>query len=366
MVASKAGTEGALLRGVLLHPDEDTHRLVYADWLEENGRAERAEFVRVQCALERCAGDDPQRFALAQRERELYPKVYGETRADLPKAQRDHTDLVFRRGFVDEVRATAINFEKCANGLSRRQPVRLAELNRIDAGRLAAFPGLARVSGLGLSNTRAAELEVLFASPHLVRLNELRVYWAHDCSAARFLKLLGAPAFAGLTELTVCGLEGNGWVERFVRSPLCAPLTGLNLSSHFTASDVPALASSPHLSRLKSLTLTNYTQAGAGILPALAASPQMSSVTNLTIDAGAIPEADVEALAASRYFGNLTDLSLGWAGLTPSGWEKLLRAPRLSRLTRVHVHGWEYDVPVSMGLQRMANTKGIAWVWVPR
>ena len=31
---------------------DDTPRLVYADWLEDDGDADRAEFIRVQCELE--------------------------------------------------------------------------------------------------------------------------------------------------------------------------------------------------------------------------------------------------------------------------------------------------------------------------
>lgn len=38
-----------LLRGVLTHPADDLRRLVLADWLDENGQGDRAEFVRVQC-----------------------------------------------------------------------------------------------------------------------------------------------------------------------------------------------------------------------------------------------------------------------------------------------------------------------------
>jgi len=40
----------ALLRTVLGHPDDDTPRLIYADFLDENGQPERAEFVRSQCS----------------------------------------------------------------------------------------------------------------------------------------------------------------------------------------------------------------------------------------------------------------------------------------------------------------------------
>jgi len=41
----------ALYAAILAHPDDDGPRLVYADWLEEHGEQERAEFIRVQCEL---------------------------------------------------------------------------------------------------------------------------------------------------------------------------------------------------------------------------------------------------------------------------------------------------------------------------
>lgn len=45
---------------IVAEPDEDTHRLVFADWLEENGEAERAEFIRDQCKTDcpDCGGRD--------------------------------------------------------------------------------------------------------------------------------------------------------------------------------------------------------------------------------------------------------------------------------------------------------------------
>lgn len=46
-------TELSLLAGICAEPLEDTPRLVYADWLDEHGRYERAEFIRVQCELAR-------------------------------------------------------------------------------------------------------------------------------------------------------------------------------------------------------------------------------------------------------------------------------------------------------------------------
>ena len=63
--------EKGFLDAILREPGEPTHRLVYADWLEEQGDAERAEFVRAQCALARL-DDDDRRPALEQSERDLW------------------------------------------------------------------------------------------------------------------------------------------------------------------------------------------------------------------------------------------------------------------------------------------------------
>lgn len=38
----------ALLDGILAHPEQDVRRLIYADWLQEHGQEDRAEFIRVQ------------------------------------------------------------------------------------------------------------------------------------------------------------------------------------------------------------------------------------------------------------------------------------------------------------------------------
>jgi uncharacterized protein (TIGR02996 family) len=54
MATSGAGgaTDGdLLLRAICENPAEDAPRLVYADWLDENGQPERAEFIRVQIEL---------------------------------------------------------------------------------------------------------------------------------------------------------------------------------------------------------------------------------------------------------------------------------------------------------------------------
>lgn len=41
----------AMLLAIQADPGDDTPRLAFADWLQENGEPERAEFIRVQCEL---------------------------------------------------------------------------------------------------------------------------------------------------------------------------------------------------------------------------------------------------------------------------------------------------------------------------
>src|SRR5262249_1690047 len=57
-------TGKAILADIIANPEDDTPRLVYADWLEENGKETRAEFIRVQLALAKKrlpAGPTPRR-----------------------------------------------------------------------------------------------------------------------------------------------------------------------------------------------------------------------------------------------------------------------------------------------------------------
>jgi uncharacterized protein (TIGR02996 family) len=56
----------ALIAAIRAAPDDDAPRLVYADWLDEHGQPERAEFIRVQCELARRDAPD-----LRSREAEL-------------------------------------------------------------------------------------------------------------------------------------------------------------------------------------------------------------------------------------------------------------------------------------------------------
>jgi uncharacterized protein (TIGR02996 family) len=63
--------EAAFLHSIAEHGDDNTGRLVFADWLDERGESPRAEFVRVQCELATGGLAPGRRHALRVREREL-------------------------------------------------------------------------------------------------------------------------------------------------------------------------------------------------------------------------------------------------------------------------------------------------------
>jgi uncharacterized protein (TIGR02996 family) len=63
--------EAAFLRTIAEEGDDNTSRLVFADWLEEHDEGPRAEFIRVQCELTSAKLSEKRRHELRLREREL-------------------------------------------------------------------------------------------------------------------------------------------------------------------------------------------------------------------------------------------------------------------------------------------------------
>ncbi|HVL11075.1 MAG TPA: TIGR02996 domain-containing protein [Gemmata sp.] len=172
-------TDGdALFAAVLAEPDEDTPRLVYADWLEENDRPTRAEFIRVQVAAARA----PTREVLAS-EKTLLAKHEEEWLAPLkvPGGPLEGgAGAQFRRGFVEVVWLSARAFLDRAAGLFAQAPVRELRVTRAtpeDFRRLMGSPRLGRLRGLDLSDRRLGDAAVaeLVRSQFSASLRELRL-----------------------------------------------------------------------------------------------------------------------------------------------------------------------------------------------
>jgi uncharacterized protein (TIGR02996 family) len=80
------------LAAIRAAPDDDAPRLIYADWLDEHGEPERAEFIRVQCELAR--RESP---GLKMRETDLLAKNHDAIAG--PLKSRD-IRFRFHRGFA--------------------------------------------------------------------------------------------------------------------------------------------------------------------------------------------------------------------------------------------------------------------------
>jgi uncharacterized protein (TIGR02996 family) len=90
----------ALLRAVCENPDDDTPRLVFADWLQEYGDEARAEFIRLQIQLARGTFRWSEKVRLDRRERELIRLHRPRWARDIPGAEH----VQFIRGFAEYVR----------------------------------------------------------------------------------------------------------------------------------------------------------------------------------------------------------------------------------------------------------------------
>src|SRR5262245_11285594 len=108
---STSATETGLLAAIAERPADDFPRQVYADWLDDQGRGERAELIRLQLALAR----DPSLVEERRREQQLLAKHGMQwVQEELPgwglrltcdwitreEAQRGQRLAAFRRGLV--------------------------------------------------------------------------------------------------------------------------------------------------------------------------------------------------------------------------------------------------------------------------
>jgi|SRR5579883_180539 len=185
--------ESALLAAIIAHADEDTPRLIYADWLEEHEAPIQAEFIRLQCRLASCSAADPNYPDLLERYAEVvarFQPLAKYTVPELPPGFKFYNDLThdhenFRRGFLHTVHGSWVDgnwvpsdeqVEQIHTGLSQlittttARQLSLINTNREHLTRILTAPGIDAITGLDLhlayQNEEAAELlAVLAASP---------------------------------------------------------------------------------------------------------------------------------------------------------------------------------------------------------
>jgi uncharacterized protein (TIGR02996 family) len=253
-------TNEALLAAVIAAPEDDTPRLVYADWFEENDQPERAEFIRVQVERARLPLDDPRHGPLVARELRLLAEYGKEWAAGIPTL-----DVVrFRRGFVECVAADGVALTDHAEELFRRHPIRelrVCGMERVGGAALAARPELARVEHLRIDDFRGApnlieETQTLLRSEHWRVVTGLTLITTFGPDPLR--EVMRHPGFSGLRALHINGIRADDFaavVAEFPDVPLesCWINPGHMGICSFSGAGFRRLAESPHWPRLREL-----------------------------------------------------------------------------------------------------------------
>jgi uncharacterized protein (TIGR02996 family) len=159
----------ALFRAVCEYPADDTPRLVYADWLDENGQPERAEFIRLQCEDREYCRRFPDLDAARTRASDLLREHGLRWELELPLLRGVSWGSFFVRGFIDAAWVTtATALVAVADELFAAAPIRHLTLDRVSPGPFSKFlgrPYAARLSSLRYvhGHMGAADRELLQA-----------------------------------------------------------------------------------------------------------------------------------------------------------------------------------------------------------
>ena len=160
----------AFLAAIVANPDDDTLRLVAADFLEENGDANRAAFIRLQIALAQLEasglGHSSEAGTLRKKEmaflyRQVAPRLWAaedcpefvhgtRTQAGSLALRGEGAErLTWRRGFVEWVKCPTVDWLRHGVAIRKRNPVRRVILSRCEAvDRDAWSAGLDALRGL--------------------------------------------------------------------------------------------------------------------------------------------------------------------------------------------------------------------------
>ncbi|AMV29996.1 hypothetical protein VT84_36725 [Gemmata sp. SH-PL17] len=348
----------ALLAAILAQPDEDTPRLIYADWLDENGEPDRAEFIRLQCRLPHLSRRTAEAKRLIARETELRAKLF----KHLDKLP--FTKISYRRGFVDSITSGLQIFAKCAPEL-RTEDTPAFELildpdkeddellhEPSDGGR-SIIPSIADQQELRRCVSLDPRVyfwletaEALFGSPNLTGLRKLRA--SGDAGGA--FEYLDSPTFLNLRLLNLHGNDDLDHhppeIKRLVSSSHLVNLEYLNLSAcNLDDNSLQDFITTTHLQRLRALDvsenplgreLVNFFRARS--LPALVELNLSSSLDWWGRETTEVNE-DIKLLADSLRIEQLTKLALCQNSITDEGAIAIAKSSRKLQLARLDLGG---------------------------
>ncbi|MDY3555632.1 TIGR02996 domain-containing protein [Gemmata sp. JC717] len=359
--------EAALLRAVCDDPDDDTPRLVYADWLDENpgapggtpdGRRARAAFIRLEVELVRHAQTygDPRWAEIVPQTESLIRAHWPEWVAPLKAVPRVKWpgQLAwpggYDRGFVDMVEfPTARAFAEQAARAYSLTPAGYLYFSRLTPRTAGALrlPHMRTVHTLNLGQGvrqhpgsyqhRPQEIgpagaQALAANPTLTRLHTLSLAGcrigdagaealAAAADAGRFPRLNERPTYLAELDLSANGLTAVG-LAAVLRSRLVAGVGRLRLACNpLGGAGAAVLAAVPLPETLWELDLNDTDLTDAGV-QTLAAAPLSERLEVLCLIYNGLTDGAVETLTGGAR-PRLKSLYLGYNRITPRGAERL-------------------------------------------
>jgi uncharacterized protein (TIGR02996 family) len=292
----------AFLRAIREDPDNDVPRLIYADWLDEQGDP-RGEFIRVQCELAGLTEEDPQYDSLKKREEALLRRH----KADWTGAVRPLVkQFTLRRGFVEEVVLTDRQFRRSGAALWGMAPIRrvifwnLADAQVSRLARDIEWPAGSGVSiNYKFSERPGGGLIQFLESPHVQRLGRLGM--SGDRLSPEHIR-----ACSRLTSLKSLGLRSQSRPDRPLKEALGAigalvELERLDLSYvGITRDGLQALVEGGPMPRLKDLLLA-HNRIGTKGMDALTEGEPFPALTALDLRCNQIGSAGTVALASAPW-----------------------------------------------------------------
>jgi uncharacterized protein (TIGR02996 family) len=346
------------LQDILTHPDDEAPRLIYADWLEEQGGEagrDRAAFIRLQCERARLPEGDPKANRLKFRERKL---LKAHAAAWVPPLPPDFETAQFRRGFVEHVALPLKSFLDHAAALFAAVPLRSVALTLTPPGkdslrppvpldqglmhRLADSPFLGRLTALRFpeppyNGTPLGDLglRILMASPHVGRLRAFEAP-RNELTAAAVRALDEAPFRPPLERLVLSrnrlGPEG---AEALAQAKRLTGLTHLDLSqANIQTRGVRALARSANLAALRVLALSRL-RLRVQAAQYLAGCEHLGGLRVLELNGNQLGDAGAGVLSASPRLGALVALALRKNRITAAGARALGESPLREHLVTI-------------------------------
>lgn len=335
----------AFLDNILANPDDDMPRLIFADWLEEQGNVARAEFIRAQVERATLPAWDARAVRLRLRERELLAAHEPEWREELPRIKGILWGD-FRRGFVAAAYCSsfaglrehpgafwaAAPIETIRTGWPRRD-------EKVE--KIAPSAGLKEL----IVNQQLGDRREVVRLADAPLLSTLRTLTVHHCSlgAEGFGNLLASPHLGNLRALRVpCNAIGNEGPDALFDAASVKSLEELDLSETgaydrygedpiLEASGLRALATWPGMSHLRSLTLSGNSVGDDG-LRALLRSRRATGLKKLVLRANELDDRSMAQFADAREGVQLDVLDLGENVIYDLGTEYLASAPCLREL----------------------------------